>query len=56
MEVLNILRHYQLYAKKGICGFGTTHVEYLWHIISKGYATMDTSKVEGVLNCGIKRL
>lgn len=48
-EVLTILRQHELYAKKGKCSFGTTHVEYLGHIISKGFVSMDPSKVEGVL-------
>lgn len=48
-EVLSILRRYQLYANKGKCNFGTTHIEYLGHIISKGIVSMGSSKVDELL-------
>lgn len=48
-EVLNILRHHQLYAKQRKCSFGTSQVKYLGHIISQGSMSMDPSKVDGVL-------
>lgn len=48
-EVFTILRQHQLYANKGKCNFGNTHIEYLGHIISKGIISIDSSMVEGVL-------
>jgi hypothetical protein len=48
-EVLTLLRHHQLYAKKSKCIFGVTSVEYLGHIISQKCVTIDPKKIEAIL-------
>lgn len=49
-EVLQFLREHSLFAKKRKCTFGTTKIENLGHIISKGSVFMDATKVDSVLN------
>lgn len=49
-EVLQLLMDNKLFAEKNKCIFGTTQIEYLSHIISKGLVAMDVTKIEGVFN------
>ncbi|XP_071918723.1 uncharacterized mitochondrial protein AtMg00860-like [Coffea arabica] len=49
VEVLNILREQQLYAKRSKCAFAQTHVEYLGHIITAEGVKADPRKIEGMM-------
>ncbi|GKC80440.1 putative mitochondrial protein [Tanacetum coccineum] len=48
VAVLDIMRKNQLYAKKSKCVFGTSHVEYLGHVISADGIANDSSKIKAV--------
>ena len=47
---LKILREHELYAKKDKCEFWMEEVKFLGHVVSKDGISMDTSKVEAILN------
>jgi Reverse transcriptase (RNA-dependent DNA polymerase) len=47
--VLKILSKHQLYVKLSKCEFGTTHIEYLGHIISKDGLATNPHKIEAML-------
>lgn len=49
-EVLQLMRHHQLYAKLSKCCFGFTKVDYLGHTISQEGVHMDKDKVKAVLD------
>ena len=49
VEVLNILREQQLYAKRSKCAFAQTQVEYLGHIITAEGVKADPRKIEGMM-------
>ncbi|KAL4355348.1 hypothetical protein GQ457_06G015890 [Hibiscus cannabinus] len=51
-EVLEILKHNQLFAKWSKCTFGATKMEYLGYRISGGFISMDKSKVQIILDWG----
>ncbi|GJS92434.1 hypothetical protein Tco_0799402 [Tanacetum coccineum] len=48
VAVLDTMRKNQLYAKKSKCVFGTSHVEYLDHVISADGIANDSSKIKAV--------
>ena len=49
-QVLARLREYGLYAKLEKCAFDKSQVEFLGYVISQDGISMDTSKVQTVLN------
>ncbi|GJY42186.1 retrotransposon-related protein [Tanacetum coccineum] len=46
VAVLDTMRRNQLYAKKSKCVFGTSHVEYLGHVISAEGVATDSNKIK----------
>ena len=48
--ILQKMRDHQLFAKRSKCVFGTTHVEYLGHIISAQGVATDPTKVNAMKN------
>ncbi|GJT54281.1 retrotransposon-related protein [Tanacetum coccineum] len=46
--VLSKIKDHSLYAKESKCVFGTTHVEYLEHVISTERVATDSSKVQAM--------
>ncbi|KAD5961251.1 hypothetical protein E3N88_12724 [Mikania micrantha] len=48
-EVLLLMRHNKLMAKRSKCTFGGSQVEYLGHIISKKGVSTDVKKIEAII-------
>ena len=48
--ILQILRDHQLYAKFNKCEFWLTKVRFLWHVVSALGVSVDSEKVEVVMN------
>ena len=48
-KVLELLREYELYAKKSKCTFYTSHVEYLGFIVSEEEISVDLAKVRDII-------
>nr|KYP39590.1 Transposon Ty3-G Gag-Pol polyprotein [Cajanus cajan] len=49
-QVLDILAKHELYAKMSKCSFGLEQVEYLGHVVSGDGVSMETSKVQAVID------
>ena len=47
--VLQVLREHQLYAKLSKCDFYQRKIQYLGHIISEEGITVDSKKVEAIM-------
>lgn len=54
-EVLALLRHHTLYAKKSKCQFGQMSIEYLGHVISGEGVSTDPSKIASMMNWPIPK-
>ncbi|GMJ07956.1 hypothetical protein HRI_004464800 [Hibiscus trionum] len=48
-EVIELLKHHQLFARKNKCTFGATEVDYLGYTISNGFISMDSKKVQCIV-------
>ncbi|GJU83847.1 putative mitochondrial protein [Tanacetum coccineum] len=46
--ILSIMKNHSLYAKEGKCVFGTTHVEYLGHVLSAEGVATDPTKIQAM--------
>ena len=49
-QVLETLRHHTLYTKKSKCVFGTSHVDFLGHVISVEGVATKPSKIKAMEN------